>query len=189
MLSFDDYAPADHLSEVTPQSHRLGKKTMKSLFVAGALSLGSTGAAFAQEMDAQEFVNKAASGGMFEVQSSELALERTQNADVQSFAEMMITDHSANNQELMSIAQEQGLTVPAEIAGQPAEHMQAIQAAEGEEFDPVYIEHQIAAHESDIDLFQTYAEAGDVEPLVSYAETTLPILQQHLDQAHELAGH
>ena len=161
---------------------------MKSLFVASALAFGSASAAFAQQMDAQQFVNQAVSGGLFEVQSSELALERSQNADVQAFAEMMITDHSTNNEELMTIAQEQGLTVPAEIMGQPAEHMQAVQAAEGEEFDPVYVEHQIAAHQSTIELFQTYAEAGDVEPLVSYAETTLPILQQHLDEAQELAG-
>ena len=161
---------------------------MKSLFVTGALAFGSASAALAQQMDAQQFVNQAASGGMFEVQSSELARERWQNPDVQVFAEMMITDHSTNNQELMTIAQEQGLTVPAEIMGQPAEHMQAVQAAEGEEFDSVYVEHQVAAHQSSIELFETYAEAGEVGPLVSYAETTLPVLQQHLDEAQELAG-
>lgn len=161
---------------------------MKSLLVAGALAFGGAGAVFAQDMNAQDFVNQAASGGMFEVQSSELALARSQNANVQAFAEMMITDHSTNNQELMAIAEEQGLTVPAEIMGQPAEHMQAVQTAEGEQFDLVYVEHQIAAHQSMIQLFQSYAEAGDVEPLVSYAESTLPILQQHLDHAQELAG-
>jgi putative membrane protein len=161
---------------------------MKSLVVGAALLVGSAGIAFAQAMSAQDFVDQAASGGMFEVQSSELALERSQNADVQAFAETMIADHTENNEALMAIAQEQGLTVPEEIAGPPADHMQAVEAAEGDDFDSVYVEHQVAAHQATVELFQTYAESGDVEPLVAYAESSLPTLQQHLEQAQALAG-
>ena len=89
---------------------------MKTLILSAAFGLATMGAAWAQGMTAQDFVNQAASGGLFEVQSSELALQRSQNADVQQFANQMITDHTANNQELMAAAKAEGLTVPAQIS-------------------------------------------------------------------------
>lgn len=48
---------------------------MKTLFLSAAVGLASLGTAWAQDMTAQDFVTQAASGGLFEVQSSELALQ------------------------------------------------------------------------------------------------------------------
>ena len=48
---------------------------MKYLLLTAALGIVSIGQASAQDMSPQDFVNEAGSGGMFEVQSSELALE------------------------------------------------------------------------------------------------------------------
>lgn len=89
---------------------------MRTLILSTALGLATMGAAWAQGMTAQDFVNQAASGGLFEVQSSELALQKSQDANVQEFAKQMITDHTANNQELIATAQAEGLTVPTQIS-------------------------------------------------------------------------
>lgn len=162
---------------------------MKRFIAAGAASLFCLGAAaFAQAPAAQDFVNQAASGGMFEVQSSELALERASGDAVKAFAQMMVTDHSANNEELKAAAEAEGLTVPAEIMGKPAEQLQAVQAAEGEQFDPVYTTEQVAAHEAAVALYESYVEGGDNDALKAYAEKSLPVLRQHLEQASGLAG-
>ncbi|MDO5370006.1 DUF4142 domain-containing protein [Paracoccus sp. (in: a-proteobacteria)] len=134
-------------------------------------------------MAPQEFVNNAASGGMFEVQSSELALERSQTPAVQEFARMMIADHSAANEELKAIAEGKSLTVPTEIAGPPAEHMSAVQAAEGGSFDQTYMQHQVQAHEETIMMFQAEAQNGSDPDLRAFAEKTLPALNAHLEQA------
>lgn len=138
-------------------------------------------------MAPQEFVNNAASGGMFEVQSSELALERSQTPAVQEFARMMITDHTAVSDELKAIAEGKGLTVPTEIAGPPAEHMSAVQAAEGDSFDQTYMQHQVQAHEETIMMFQAEAQNGSDPDLRAFAEKTLPALNTHLQQAQGLA--
>lgn len=135
----------------------------------------------------QEFVNNAASGGLFEVQSSELALERSQTPAVQEFAQMMITDHTAVNEELAALAQSKGLTVPGEIMGPPAQHMAAVQAAEGDSFDQTYMQHQIQAHEETIMMFQAEAEGGSDPDLQAFAQKTLPALNAHLQQAQGLA--
>ena len=161
---------------------------MRTLVCAATLALSAAGMAAAQDMSAQDFVNEAASGGLFEVQSSELALQRSQDADVQEFANQMITDHTANNQELMATAQSAGLTVPAAISSPHAELMQGLQGAEGGAFDTSYAQAQVTAHETAVTLYQTYAQNGDEQALKAYAEKSLPVLQQHLEHAQELAG-
>jgi len=132
-------------------------------------------------MAPQDFVDNAASGGMFEVQSSELALSRSQTPAVQEFAQMMITDHTAANKELKTIAEAKGLKVPTEIAGPPAQHMTAVQAAEGDSFDQTYMKHQAQAHQETIAMFEAEAQNGTDADLRAFAEKTLPVLKKHAE--------
>lgn len=161
---------------------------MRKLRLASVLAFAGTGAAMAQDMSAQDFVDQAASGGMFEVKSSELALDRSENADIQAFAQKMIDDHTKANDKLASIAREEGLTVPTEVSGDPSMLLQAVEAAEGEEFDATYVENQTTGHETTVKLFETYAQSGDDEALVTFAKDTLPTLQAHLEMAQGMAG-
>ena len=160
---------------------------MRTLILSTALGLATMGAAWAQGMTAQDFVNQAASGGLFEVQSSELALQKSQDANVQEFAKQMVADHTANNQELIATAQAEGLTVPTQISSPQAELMQTIQGAEGDAFDTAYVQAQTTAHETAVTLYQTYAQGGDNQALVAYAQKSLPALQQHLEHVQGMA--
>ena len=64
---------------------------------------------------AQDFVTKAAIGGMFEVQSSKAAQNKLQDQSLKDFAQKMISDHGAANAKLESIAGEQKLQVPSNL--------------------------------------------------------------------------
>ena len=61
----------------------------------------------------QQFVQDAMAGGRKEVRIGEIALGKTQNADVKRFAERMVRDHSKANESLMKIATSEGLSYPA----------------------------------------------------------------------------
>jgi len=169
---------------------------MKALVLSAALGLAGIGAAGAQEVNAggaqgiiaQDFVNQAASGGLFEVRSSELALQRSQDDRIREFAGMMIRDHGGNNGDLVAMATNQGLLIPNELADPHAGMMQAIQTAEGDGFDAAYAENQVAAHEAAVALYGSYAEGGDNDLLIGYARDSLPVLQQHLEQARKLTA-
>src|ERR1700712_432174 len=63
--------------------------------------------------DPAEFVAKAAASGGFEIQSSQLALTKTPNADTKTFAQMMIDDHAKAAQALQAPAAGQGVAMPA----------------------------------------------------------------------------
>ena len=99
---------------------------------------------------------------------------------------MMIADHGPNNEELKTIAEAEGLSVPTEIKGANAENMQAVQEATAENFDQIYAERQVAAHEAAVALYQQYSESEGDGPLVDYANKSLPVLQQHLEDAKGL---
>ncbi|TJU93145.1 MAG: DUF4142 domain-containing protein, partial [Mesorhizobium sp.] len=73
--------------------------------------------AFAAD-SAQDFVDKAAVGGKFEVDSSQLALNKVQDQSIKDFAQMMIRDHGAANTKLQAVAGEQKLKVPAALDAQ-----------------------------------------------------------------------
>lgn len=66
---------------------------MKRFLLAGALALATLVPATAQDMTAQDLVIEAASANVFEIQSSEIALERSQDKAVQQFAQQMVADH------------------------------------------------------------------------------------------------
>lgn len=138
-------------------------------------------------MAAQEFVNKAASGGMFEVRSSEAALPAAQNGEVKTFAQKMIDEHTAANKKLMDIAAEQKLTVPAEMDPKHQDMVEQVVKAAGGKVDPVYMDGQIKGHEETVQLLETYIKEGDNQALVGWATETLPAVKMHYEMGKPLA--
>ena len=139
-----------------------------------------------QPLPAQDFVTAAASGGLFEVESSKLALERTKSDEVKAFAEMMIADHSKANDELKAIAAAAGLKVPAAPEGGPAEHLKAVKAAADADFDRTYLMHQDKAHDETLALFMAQAGATSTPELAAFAAKTLPALKMHAEHVKKL---
>jgi putative membrane protein len=80
---------------------------MKTKVVVTAAALLWSATAFAQapgpgSLLTQEFVNKVAISDMFEVQSSQLAIEKKADSDTRPFAEKMIKHHQKTSKESRS---------------------------------------------------------------------------------------
>ena len=73
---------------------------------------------------------------------------------------MMVNDHGKANAELKSLAEKQGLTVPASL---DEEHTALVKtlAKAGDQFDPQYAKAQLDAHEAAVELFENYASKGE----------------------------
>jgi putative membrane protein len=134
---------------------------------------------------AQNFVDKAAVAGLFEVESSELALKTSKDRDVRKFADTMISDHGAANAELEALAGELGLTVPDKLDPEHAARLNSLEEA-GPAFDAPYVKAQLEGHEQAVKMFEQYAENGDNEALQIFAVKTLPTLRMHLDSAEQM---
>jgi putative membrane protein len=139
-------------------------------------------------LSAPGYMMMAASSDQFEIQSSQLALQASQNPAVQSFARLMIAHHQATTANLTQAAQSAGLAPPPP-ALMPAEQAlldQVRAAGSGPAFDAAYKQAQITGHQSALQLHQGYASGGDVPALRQVAGTAVPIVQQHLVSAQGL---
>jgi putative membrane protein len=134
------------------------------------------------------FMAQAASGGQFEIESSQLALQMSQNAAVRNFANMMIADHSRLNQAVAAAAMSARLTPPAPVLLPSDQAMfdQLRAAGAGPGFDLAYKNAQITAHQNALQLMQAFAANGDVPALRNAAAQAVPVVQMHLNQAQAL---
>lgn len=139
-------------------------------------------------IDMRGFIDMAASGGLFEVASSKLALERGVGGEVKSFAEQMIGDHNKANAELMAIAArlDPPMSVPTELNGKHRAMLQAINEAGANNPSRAYVDAQRAAHNEAVALFTAYAANGDNAQLQAFASRQLPTLRAHLDHIRRI---
>lgn len=161
---------------------------LRHLALAVALSTGM-GTAFAATSN--DFVDNAAAGGIAEIETSRLALEKSQSADIKEFANMMITDHSKANDELATIAKKNDIEVP-DTTTLVKQAKEKILDMRDESFDAAYANNQVKAHEEAIELFKKEAntvtddKAKGATELKGFAQKMLPGLEKHLDMAKKL---
>jgi putative membrane protein len=134
------------------------------------------------------FLAQAASGDHFEIQSSQLALQASQNAAVRNFANVMISDHTRLSQAMGAAVAAARLQPPAPtlLPAQQAALDQLRAAGTGYSFDQAYQQAQITAHQGALTLFQNYATSGDVPPIRTAAGQAIPTIQSHLAMAQAL---
>jgi putative membrane protein len=139
------------------------------------------------EDSAQTFVDKAAAGGMFEVESSQLALKMSKDADIKHFADMMINDHGKANSTLKSLAEQEGLTLPTSLDEEHAALVKTLEKA-GDQFDAAYAKAQLDGHEAAVELFENYANNGENKALQTFAVQLLPTLHGHLETIKDIGA-
>lgn len=133
------------------------------------------------------FINKAAQDGRAEIEAAELALAKSQDPSVRSFAQRMVTDHGKANAELASIAKAKGIDVPKELDAEHQKHVDALCAKSGTEFDREYSQHMNVDHHQAVALFEAASRSPDKE-LAQFAKKTLPTLKEHRQLAEKLPG-
>jgi len=136
--------------------------------------------------DATDFATKAASGNMFEIESSKLALARSVDAPVMEFAQKMVDDHSHAGDEMTKAATDAGIAPPTEMTATDKAKITDLTGAA--DFQAAYVAAQVKAHDDTVALFQSFIENGPDGPMKDFATKTLPTLQEHQAAIHKIAG-
>lgn len=136
-------------------------------------------------MEADKFVREAAISGMFEIESSTLALEEAESESVRGFAQEMIDDHGKANDALKRLAEKEGLPVPSDLDDAHQKKMEKLKDADGG-FDKTYVTEQEEGHDEAINLFEQYLANGGNEALKRFARDTLPVLKKHREHIEAL---
>jgi putative membrane protein len=148
----------------------------------------SSSRAAAKKLDREDltFARMAAEGGMGEVELGQLAQQRASSPDVKQFGQRMVTDHQQANAQLESIATGKGVTMPKTVDPDQKKLRTRLEKANGASFDREYVRGMVQDHQKDVKLFQREAQNGKDPELRSFAQQTLPILQDHLQMAQQL---
>ncbi len=162
------------------------KQTINFSAAALALLFGVTALPVLAGQSAEDFVDEASAKGIAEVESAKLALEESRSEDIRNYAQMMIDDHTAANQELKKLAQQKQLEVSDDATLMDQAKTMMLQLREGESFDEAYAANQVTAHEQTIELFREQVREGEDEELKSFAREKLPKLEEHLNKAQQL---
>jgi putative membrane protein len=141
------------------------------------------------DANSTRFIHTVGIANTFEIQSSQLALRQTDNADVKKFAEQMIKDHTRAGAKLTGIAKNDRLPAPpTQLDAKHKKVMGSLQDKSGSDFDSAYIQAQTKAHHEAVDLFAKYGRNGDNPDLKQFASATLPTLESHLRHVEQLSG-
>ena len=133
-----------------------------------------------------DFLVKAADGGMAEVELGGLGQQKATNAKVKDFAAMMVHDHTMANDQVKTLASQRNVTLPATVSDENMKKKDDLSKKSGKDFDKAYMDAMVSDHEKTIDLFKSGAEKSNDADVKTFANNTLPKLQQHLDAAKEI---
>jgi len=136
----------------------------------------------------KDFVMKAASGGMMEVEASQIAQQNARHERVKAFADMMVRDHTNANNELKGFASSRGLTIPQDsLMTKHKTHLDDMRKMTGKAFDKHYINMMLNDHNKDISAFEKASNNSKDADLKAWASKTLPTLKMHKDSIQALS--
>jgi putative membrane protein len=144
------------------------------------------GARPAAAMPDQRFIDIAAQTDMLEAHLGQMAANQASRQQVKDYAQMLVSDHTADYQQLGILAGKDGLTVP---NGLDADHYKMVVPFEklnGAAFDARYIRTMIEGHTRAIALYKKEAAGAQSPDVKAYASATQPALVKHLEGARDL---
>ena len=153
----------------------------------GAALIAAIGLSSFAALAADEgFVQKAAMGGIAEVDAGGMAQEKGSSQAVKDFGQKMVQDHSKANDELKQIATSKNMALPTAPDDKHKKAEAMLGAKTGAGFDRAFKAQMVADHKSTIALFQHEATSGSDPDLKAFAAKTLPDLKDHLKMAQAL---
>jgi putative membrane protein len=127
-----------------------------------------------------------------DIDAGKLAKETTASKEVSEFAQRMITDHGAVNQQAGALAKKLGVTPEASDTSRSLEagakdNLSHLRSLKGTAFDRAYVDHEVAYHEQVLDTIDKVLipSAQNVE-LKELITKVRPAIAAHLEHAKML---
>jgi putative membrane protein len=136
----------------------------------------------------RSFINTAQAGNLAEIDSAKIIEQRATDPAVKDFASRMVTDHTQLSQELKTLAESNGATLPTEPPVAEKTQKDNLEKLSGAKLDDAYLNGQLADHKEAISAYENEIEHGHNQAVKDYAEKALPTLQDHIRISEDIAG-
>ncbi|MDN4633523.1 DUF4142 domain-containing protein [Sphingomonas sp. PsM26] len=155
---------------------------MKLLVMSAAIAAASIAApATAQVMAPAEYVMTAGASDLYEIASSQVLLETTQDPKLRAFAQMMTQDHTKSTADVKAAAARSRVKVtPPKLTPLQQELVTELRAEQGPARDAAYIAQQKASHGQALNVQKAYAAEGTAPALKTAAAAIVPVVEHHV---------
>lgn len=133
-----------------------------------------------------KFLAQAMQDSLAEIESCELALQKTSNDDIKVFSQRMIDQHSDLGREIEQLASEKNAELPKDVSPERQSELDELSRLSGTEFDEKFIEYNMKDHEKDVQLFREQADQAEDDDIKAFAEKGARMLAKHLNMARDV---
>lgn len=134
----------------------------------------------------QDFVNFVAQTDMTEAHLGQLPADAGTSQSIKDYAQMLVTDHTNDYNQITALATKAGLTVPKGLDSKHDKMAATFTKLKGAAFDRRYAREMVAGHEAAIAAYNKQARDGQNADLKNYAQQTLATLEKHRSGAQAL---
>ena len=132
--------------------------------------------------DAQGFVTALATGDLYELESSRMALQRQTSPGVNEMAQMLQREHTQSSARLKGAAALAGLEVRGARDAEKQKLIEDLTAAHGPDFDQTFLNQQRLQHAKTLMIIQNYQAVGDNPALKELAASLQKRIEFHIDR-------
>jgi len=136
----------------------------------------------------RDYMRRASYGNNAEVDAGQMAVTKGTNPGINSFGQMMVSDHSTAQADLASRAQDMSVGLPQGLDSEHTALKAQLTLMSGYTFDSMYIHSQVNDHQKTVALLQSMMANGNDQRVRDYAGKYLPKVQMHLHMADSLAN-
>jgi len=182
-------------SQTASDSSKADAKSSQMSNKSGAASSGASGASDSSGSGAKvssadrNMMRSIAQTNLAEIAMGKLALSKSQNDDVKTFAQKMIDDHTTALNDLQQLAQSKGVTLPTTPDGKHQAAAKKLGALSGEKFDTAYkTQAGVKDHREAHNILQRAATKAKDPDLKAYITKTSAAVDTHLQTAQQMKG-
>jgi putative membrane protein len=164
------------------------------LAAACVIALSGASAAIAAGPTDPQIAHIAYTAGVIDIEAAKLAVQKSKNADVVAFANDMLRDHQAVNEQALALVKKLGVTpedndTSKALTGAATKERATLSALDGAAFDKAYAENEVAYHKTvNGALATTLIPSASNAELKDLLQTGLKIFQGHQEHAEHLAA-
>jgi putative membrane protein len=132
-----------------------------------------------------DFMNMAAKINMTEAHLGQMAEAQAAEKAVKDFGQKLSQDHTTAYEGLTVLANKTGESIPKAISKDKT--MDQLMRLKGNSFDHAFLMDEVGSHKAALTAFQNEAEHGENADVKAWAQSMIPTLKEHLQEAENLA--
>jgi putative membrane protein len=133
----------------------------------------------------KRFIMDSGKVNVLEIKLGELAQKKAESAEVKSFAQRMVTDHTAAQNSLQSVAQKAGITLPTDLDSKDKNTYNRLEKLSGKQFDREYMNAMVAGHTKTANNMKHEENKLSDSDLKSWDINTLKTVEEHVKLAKQ----